>query len=181
MGRYIRVEVGGDGIATLIIDMQDKPMNVMTPAFNDELSETIERVASDKAIAGAVITSAKDSFFAGADLKWLLTEFRYDLAAAEVLKKHSTVNRFLRRLETCGKPFVAAINGTALGGGLGNLPRLPSSRGRAQSKVSPGFTRSARGPAARRRRYPAIASHDRRQGRSGVARHRQAPYARRSS
>ena len=118
MGRYIRVEVGGDGIATLIIDMQDKPMNVMTPAFNDELSETIERVASDKAIAGAVITSAKDSFFAGADLKWLLTEFRYDLAAAEVLRKHSTVNRFLRRLETCGKPFVAAINGTALGGGL---------------------------------------------------------------
>ena len=118
MGRYIRVEVGGDGIATLIIDMQDKPMNVMTPAFNDELSETIEHVASDKAIAGAVITSAKDSFFAGADLKWLLTEFRYDLAAAEVLKKHSTVNRFLRRLETCGKPFVAAINGTALGGGL---------------------------------------------------------------
>ena len=118
MSQYIDIDVDRDGIATLTIEMQDKTMNVMTPTFNDELSRAIEQVAAEDSIKGAVVTSAKESFIAGADLKWLMTQFRYDLPAAEMFASHSTVNRFLRQLETCGKPWVAAINGTALGGGL---------------------------------------------------------------
>ena len=120
MTEAIRIRVDGEGIATLTIDMADRPMNVMTPEFNEELARAVERVATDDAIRAAIVTSGKDSFMAGADLKWLEKELAAvaKQPAVEVYARHSTVNRILRRLETCGKPFAAAINGTALGGGL---------------------------------------------------------------
>ena len=118
MADSIVLQIDGDGTAILTIDMLNRPMNVMTPDFNGELERAVERVAIDDAIRGAIITSGKDTFIAGADLKWLEKELATIRPAAEIFERHSTVNRILRRLETCGKPFVAAINGTALGGGL---------------------------------------------------------------
>ncbi len=116
--KTIDFQVDGDGIATIIIDIKDRPMNVLTPEFMKELAESIEKVASDDAIKGAVITSGKDSFLAGADLKSLVNAFDSGKSAAELYKESRGLQQVLRRMETCGKPFAAAINGTALGGGL---------------------------------------------------------------
>src|SRR5690606_7504060 len=67
---------------------------------------------------GAVITSAKDSFMAGADLVGLVESFEQRTNAREVYAECRGLQQTLRRLETCGKPVAAAINGTAPGGGL---------------------------------------------------------------
>lgn len=117
MSEAVHFEVS-EGIATLWLDVEGKPMNVVTPAFQRELAECVERVADDVGIFGAIVASRRDSFLAGADLKWLATVFEQRLTVQEMLVEHSDLSKTLRRLETCGKPFVAAINGTALGAGL---------------------------------------------------------------
>jgi len=116
--RNIDFQVDTDGIATLTIDIPGKPMNVMDPDFNGDMAACIERMESDDEIRGVIITSGKADFIAGADLKWLLAQLNSKDPAEKVFRDNSTVNLMLRRLETCGKPVVAAINGTALGGGL---------------------------------------------------------------
>src|SRR6266404_234663 len=90
--------------------------------------DTDETVAGDRAIRGAVITSGKEAFCAGADLAMLETSIqtfaemaraRGEEAAATALFEDSRkLSLLYRRLETCGKPWVAAITGTALGGGF---------------------------------------------------------------
>ncbi len=114
----IKVTVDADGIALLIIDVPDRPMNVLTPQFMAELEQCIARVAADEAVKGAVISSAKSSFIAGADLKDLVRVFDSGLGREELYTFARSFSTLYRKLETCGKPFVAAINGTALGGGL---------------------------------------------------------------
>ncbi|MEL7537429.1 MAG: 3-hydroxyacyl-CoA dehydrogenase NAD-binding domain-containing protein [Pseudomonadota bacterium] len=107
-----------DGIATLIIDVPNKPMNVITPEFVADFESCVDTIASDDAIRGAVISSGKDSFFAGADLKGLAPMFDPATPVEQVLAGVARFQTLLRRLETCGKPVASAINGTALGGGL---------------------------------------------------------------
>ena len=112
-------EVGTDGVAVLTIDVPGKAMNLATLEFGRALAEAVERVAGDMAIQGAVITSAKADFMAGGDIHAMVASFGAITDPArlyrEIARPFSLV---LRRLETCGKPFVAAINGSALGGGL---------------------------------------------------------------
>jgi 3-hydroxyacyl-CoA dehydrogenase/enoyl-CoA hydratase/3-hydroxybutyryl-CoA epimerase len=93
-------------------------MNVMTPEFMWDLSTAVERLAGDDKVKGAVITSGKDSFMAGADLIGLVESFEDMSDVEEVYKVCRQLQQTLRKLETCGKPVAAAINGTALGGGL---------------------------------------------------------------
>ncbi|MEL7310057.1 MAG: 3-hydroxyacyl-CoA dehydrogenase NAD-binding domain-containing protein [Pseudomonadota bacterium] len=114
----IRFEVDGDGIALLTIDVAERSMNVLTPELQADLSESIERISADEAIKGAVITSGKSSFVAGADLMSMVNAFEDGRSAAEKYEYARAFQQILRRLETCGKPVAAAINGTALGGGL---------------------------------------------------------------
>ena len=114
----IKFDVDGDGIATILIDLEDRSMNVITPAFSSELAGAVERVASTDDIKGAVVTSGKDSFMAGADPTWLVTLFASGQSADELYAGCRALQQTLRRMETCGKPFAAAINGTALGGGF---------------------------------------------------------------
>jgi len=116
--KTIEFTVDADGVALLTIDVKERSMNVMTPEFLADLSEAVEKVATDDDIKGAVITSGKDSFMAGADLIGLVETFDQRTDAAEVYGFCKGLQQTLRRLETCGKPVAAAINGTALGGGL---------------------------------------------------------------
>ena len=116
--KTIDYEIDKDGIVVLTIDVKDRSMNVMTPEFLQDLSDAVDKIAADDKVKGAVITSAKDSFMAGADLLELVETFEQRTDAEEVYGWCRGLQQTLRKLETCGKPFAAAINGTALGGGL---------------------------------------------------------------
>ena len=118
MGETISFQIDDDGVATLVLDIKDRPMNLLTPELLDELESCVAKVASDGALKGAIITSGKDVFLAGADLKDLVNLYDRRQTAAETYAQVRRCTELLRRMETSGKPFVAAINGTALGGGL---------------------------------------------------------------
>ncbi len=115
----LNFDVGEDGVAILTMGTPGRPMNLATLELGRELDEAVIRIAGDQAIKGAVITSAKADFMAGGDIHGIVASFDTLGDAASVY--HNIARPFsavLRRLETCGKPFVAAVNGSALGGGL---------------------------------------------------------------
>ena len=120
MQDIIRYTVDADGIATLTIDYPGKTMNVIDLAFMNSLSAGIDRVVADPAVKGAILTSGKDAFVAGADL--IAMEASLDSMNGDpvevLVEKCASLSLLLRRMETCGKPFAAAINGVAMGGGF---------------------------------------------------------------
>jgi 3-hydroxyacyl-CoA dehydrogenase/enoyl-CoA hydratase/3-hydroxybutyryl-CoA epimerase len=115
---------GEDGIAVITWDMSGRSMNVMNDASMAEFAAAVGRALSDPETKGVVITSGKPAFIAGADLDWLeamLAGTPGETKEARVRGLFDTfmdVHRLFRRIETAKKPFVAAINGTALGGGF---------------------------------------------------------------
>ncbi|MGE0666441.1 MAG: 3-hydroxyacyl-CoA dehydrogenase NAD-binding domain-containing protein [Sphingomonadales bacterium] len=117
MTETIKFEVDADGIALLTIDLPGRSMNVINEAVSRDLREVIEKVATDDAVKGAVITSGKTAFLAGADLGMLGSQAGAS-SVKDMFENAHALNRQLRRMETCGKPFAAAINGLAMGGGL---------------------------------------------------------------
>ena len=126
--QHFKLDIDADGIAHVTWDSPGRSMNVIDLKVIEELSAIVEQVASDPAIKGAVITSGKDTFSAGADLTLLeslgrvfadLTKSKGPEAAATALFEESRkLSLLYRRLETSGKPWAAAINGTAVGGGF---------------------------------------------------------------
>ncbi|MFL5126812.1 MAG: 3-hydroxyacyl-CoA dehydrogenase NAD-binding domain-containing protein [Microvirga sp.] len=121
-----RLETDADGIATATWDMPGRSMNVIDLAVVDELSQIVETVAADAAIKGCVVASGKEAFSAGADLQMLqglgvqyekLKRDKGEEAAMQAFFEGSRkLSLVYRRLETCGKPFAAAIHGPCLGG-----------------------------------------------------------------
>lgn len=116
--RHIRFDVEADGIALLTLDNADESMNLVSPDFISEFTEAVERVATDPAIVGAIITSGKKTFMAGADLKFVGSAYDRGITKSEAVAFATAPAAMHRRMETCGKPFVAAMNGLALGGGF---------------------------------------------------------------
>ena len=108
------VDIDAQGIALVTIDMPARAMNVLNPTLVQPFAELVARLESDEAIRGLVITSGKASFIVGADIDQL-TQIT---SAQEAYQLCEGLKAMMRRMETCGKPVVAAINGTALGGGL---------------------------------------------------------------
>ncbi len=123
-----KFDVDADGIALVTWDMADRSMNVINADVIEELGKHLDKVVADAAIKGAVIASGKPTFCAGADLAMLErmgTVFANmvrtqgeEAAAGFVFEESRKLSQLYRRIETCGKPWVAAINGTALGGGF---------------------------------------------------------------
>jgi len=106
-----------DGVVILTLDDPNQSANTMNEAYARSMAETVERLENEKDdITGVVITSAKKTFFAGGDLNDLSTATKDD--APQVAAGVREIKSQLRRLETLGKPVVAAINGAALGGGF---------------------------------------------------------------
>jgi 3-hydroxyacyl-CoA dehydrogenase/enoyl-CoA hydratase/3-hydroxybutyryl-CoA epimerase len=113
-----------DGIVTLAWDVPGRTMNVRTNAGADELMQVAEKLATDASIKGLVITSAKpNAFCAGAALDELeaiagTTSSSTEDRIAAGLKSLMSFHHAMRKLEMCGKPVAAAINGLSLGAGL---------------------------------------------------------------
>ena len=104
-----------NGVAVISWNMTTTPMNVLNDESIPEFEASLQKAYADTDVKGIIITSAKPEFVVGADLKMLLRQS--SLPPAEMLKTSLTLNRVFRSIETCGKPVVTAINGTALGGG----------------------------------------------------------------
>ncbi|OIN57912.1 3-hydroxyacyl-CoA dehydrogenase NAD-binding domain-containing protein [Arsenicibacter rosenii] len=102
-------------IAIVAWHMTSAPMNVLNDESIPQFEAALERAIADPAVKGIIVTSDKPEFVVGADLKMILRANGKD--PAEMLKVSTELNRVFRRIETCGKAVVAAINGTALGGG----------------------------------------------------------------
>ena len=121
-------DVDADGIALVTWNMPGRSMNVIDAKVTEELGAIVDKVAADTAIKGAVLTSGKDTFCAGADLAILETSRRTytqlvksqgeEAANKNLFEESRKFSLLARRLETCGKPWVAALNGTAMGGGF---------------------------------------------------------------
>ena len=120
------VDTDSDGIALVTWDMPDKSMNVFTEEVMDEFDAIIDQVVADAAIKGAVVTSGKKgSFSGGADLTMLKRMFEVmqqekvrdpEKAVRTLFDAAGRMSWLWRKLETCGKPWVSAINGTCMGG-----------------------------------------------------------------
>ncbi len=119
-----KFELDSDGIALITWDMPGRSMNVLSQSSMADMASIIEKIMSDDAIKGAVLTSGKDAFCAGADLSMMGGQAGGSGSGSQedrvkaMYEGNLKFNMLLRGLETCGKPVVAAINGTALGGGL---------------------------------------------------------------
>ena len=108
------LEIDADGIGLVTIDMPGRAMNVLNPTLTAPFAELVTRLETDAALKGLVITSGKSTFIVGADIDQL-TQIT---SAEEAYQLCEALKGMLRRMEKCGKPVVAALNGTALGGGL---------------------------------------------------------------
>jgi 3-hydroxyacyl-CoA dehydrogenase/enoyl-CoA hydratase/3-hydroxybutyryl-CoA epimerase len=113
----IRWERDDDGVVILTLDDPSQSANTMNAAYAASIKATVARLESERdEITGVIITSAKKTFFAGGDLNDLkATTKEQSEEIGEFVREGKAV---LRRLETLGKPVVAAVNGSALGGGL---------------------------------------------------------------
>jgi 3-hydroxyacyl-CoA dehydrogenase/enoyl-CoA hydratase/3-hydroxybutyryl-CoA epimerase len=121
-----RFETDIDGIALVTWDMPGRSMNVINPDVISELSRIADTIASDAAVKGAVVAFGKDT--AGADLTFLSAAGDEYARRVKADGKEAAMRAFVdgarqlslvfRRLETCGKPIAAAIDGVCLGGGF---------------------------------------------------------------
>jgi 3-hydroxyacyl-CoA dehydrogenase/enoyl-CoA hydratase/3-hydroxybutyryl-CoA epimerase len=123
-----KLDVDADGIALITWDMAERSMNVINTGVIEELGTLVDKVATEAAVKGAIVTSGKDAFCGGADLTMLegmsavfgnlVRTKGEEAAAAFVFEESRKLSQLYRRLETSGKPWVCALNGTAMGGGF---------------------------------------------------------------
>ena len=113
----IRFEYGADHIATLILDTPGQAVNMMSAAFMADLSSAVTRLEGERdRLVGVILTSAKSTFFAGGDLRALAAVQPEDGPA--FFDSIQSLKASFRRLEQLGRPVVAALGGSTLGGGL---------------------------------------------------------------
>ena len=104
----------GQDIVTVTMDMPGRSANVINDEFSLSMMTVVDKLEREDSLSGIIITSAKKTFLAGGDLEMLITQEDPE-KTFELVEKGKKITR---RLETIGKPVVAAINGAALGGGL---------------------------------------------------------------
>ena len=116
----IRTTLEADGVLVATIDMAGRTMNVFSTELMDALDTLMDRVDADTTVRSCIVTSAKPAFIAGADLA--MVRGFCDAAAhstpAQMIELCGRLGRQFVRLEASAKPWVAAVNGLAMGGGL---------------------------------------------------------------
>ncbi len=119
MAKHIHLDNDADHVALITLNVAGRSVNVFTPEFTRELQHVVDEVTSRTDIVGAVFTSGKASgFMAGADLLDFVNVHDRGLSSREAAALVAPAAAALRKLEICGKPVAAAINGLALGGGF---------------------------------------------------------------
>ncbi len=112
----LRYELNSQGIVTVTFDESGSPVNTMKPEWHADMLALADQLQADQdALKGVLLTSAKSTFFAGADLKGVLKLQASD--AAQTFAGIEALKKAFRRIETMGKPVVALLQGAALGGG----------------------------------------------------------------
>ncbi|WP_412050116.1 enoyl-CoA hydratase-related protein [Hoeflea sp. Naph1] len=114
----LTIEINDSGVALVTIDMPDRAMNVIDWPMTDALTAAAEKLSADAAVTGVIIASAKTSFVVGADLAVMKDFAAPGMTPALAARGIARIGTALRLLERAGKPVVAAVSGTALGGGL---------------------------------------------------------------
>ena len=109
----IDYKLDADGIATITWAMQDVPMNVLNGQSIPAFTEAVRKAVADASVKGVIVTSSKPEFIAGADLNMMLAI----TDVAGMMDFVTQLHVLMRGIEKGGKPFVAALNGTTLGGG----------------------------------------------------------------
>ena len=108
-------EIDAQGIAVLTWDDQSGPVNSLAQSAVIALNEALETLLANDAVKGIVLTSGKSDFVVGANLKEIQT---MPQNAETIIGFVRSLHQIMRRMEQGGKPIVAALNGTALGGGM---------------------------------------------------------------
>jgi 3-hydroxyacyl-CoA dehydrogenase / enoyl-CoA hydratase / 3-hydroxybutyryl-CoA epimerase len=116
MGTHLTTALDADGIATITWDMAGRQPNTFNEATIAEFEAAIRELLADAKVKGIVITSAKSDFIVGADLGML--QQVASMSREEFLRRVRRMQQLFRDVETGGKPVVAALNGTAVGGGF---------------------------------------------------------------
>lgn len=98
--------------ATVVITIDNKPVNALHPDVSDEILAAVEDAARDEAIRTLILTGAGKHFVAGGDIAFFqtLSPRTAELYALRIQQMQGV-------LQTIPIPVIAAINGTALGGG----------------------------------------------------------------
>ena len=120
MAQLIETSLDGDGVLVATIDMPGRTMNVFSAGLMDALEALMASVDADPAVQSVVLTSGKPSFLAGADLVMVrgYCEAARNATHNEMFAMCGRLGRLFVRLEASAKPWVAAVNGIALCGGL---------------------------------------------------------------
>ena len=124
---HFQFDVDDSGVATVLLDRAEEAINTLGPAIFEDFNAIIDRLESDDAIKAVVLGSAKKDFLVGADIRWFATLTDAAEATQAIDEGQEMMNRLERLHTEKGKPVVAAIHGSALGGGL-ELALCASSR-----------------------------------------------------
>ena len=117
-------DIDQSGVATITWDCPGKTMNLMSWEGFHELETFMKKAIKNPTVKGIVLTSAKDTFTGGMDLKVLGTMKDNSSSDLEVFNGIMTIHRILRKIELAGgdpktgkegKPVAIALNGTSVG------------------------------------------------------------------
>lgn len=108
-------EIDDQGIVVLTWNDQSAPVNSLAQAAVAGFAEVLESLLVNDAVKGIILTSGKSDFIVGANLHEIQTMPQDPATIMGFIRK---LHVLMRRMETAGKPVVAALNGTALGGGM---------------------------------------------------------------
>jgi 3-hydroxyacyl-CoA dehydrogenase/enoyl-CoA hydratase/3-hydroxybutyryl-CoA epimerase len=115
----LHYQPGTDGVALLRIETPAGVPCVLHSGFFDQLDEAVAAFSGDDSQSGGILTSDREGVFGdGADIGEITGLLEARATARELRDWSLRANRSLRRLEQCGKPVVAAMNGRAFGGGF---------------------------------------------------------------
>ncbi|MEN9465553.1 MAG: hypothetical protein RL217_1734 [Pseudomonadota bacterium] len=115
MSNIFTTDIDANGIAVLTWNDQNGPVNSLSQAAMTEFAAQVQQLQADEKVKGIVLTSGKKEFIVGANLHEIQS-MKQDAATIMVYIK--SLHALMRQMEQGGKPIVAAMNGTALGGGM---------------------------------------------------------------